>query len=170
MILCRNSIAASCSKRKRSRIELLASINNPTRNGRSVSAEKFMICLGGLLLSRNLNWFSFRSLMNLLCLSVTVKMTFTSSERLWNVCTGRVSSGAELGDPGATAFAVGDGACPAAGDCTAGCIVCAKAEQQAKLSANNSARVFLRYIAGLLSHIIVCDKQSSIPDSTEKIT
>ena len=77
---------------------------------------------------------------------------------------------AELADPGVTAFAVGDGGCPPAGDCTAGGVVCAKAEQQTKVSANNSARVFFKYISGLLSHIIVCDKQSSIPDSTEKIT
>src|SRR6476646_10119760 len=165
MIWWRNSIAASCSKRKRSRMELLASISNPTRNGRSVSAEKFMICLGGLLLSRNLNWFSFRSLMNLLCLSLTVKITFTSSERLWNVCTGR-SSEAEDADPGVTAFAVGEGACPVAGDCA----VCAKAAQETKMTANNNATTFFRYISGVLSHIIVCDKQSSIPDSPEKIT
>jgi hypothetical protein len=81
-----------------------------------------------------------------------------------------VSSGLEDADPGATAFAVGDGVCPAAGDCAAAGVVCATAQQQTKVSANNSATVFLRYISGLLSNIIVWEKQSSIPDSPEKIT
>jgi hypothetical protein len=108
--------------------------------------------------------------MNLLCLSVTVKITFTSSDRLWNVCTGSVSSGAEFADPGSTAFAAGDGACPAADVCGEAGVACAKAEQQTRVSANNSARVRFRYISGLLSHIIVFNKQSSIPDLTEKIT
>jgi hypothetical protein len=103
-------------------------------------------------------------------LSVTVKMTFTSSERLWNVCTGRVSSTVEADDPGATAFAVAGGVCPTAGGCAAGGVLCANAEQQTKVSANNSATVFFKYMSGLLSHIIVFDKQSSIPDSPEKIT
>ena len=89
-----------------------------------------------------------------------MKITFTSSDRLWNVCTGRSSEVevAELADPDATAFAVGDAVCPGAGDCAVGGVVCAKAEQQTKMSANNSARGVLKGISGLLSNIIVCEK------------
>src|SRR5258708_8347112 len=59
-------------------MELLASINRPMRNGRSVCALKSRISFGGLLLSKTLNSFCVRSLMNLPCLSVTVKMRLTS--------------------------------------------------------------------------------------------
>src|SRR5437660_881235 len=62
-------------------MELLASINRPTCNGRSVCAAKFIICRGGSLLSRILNWSCFRSRTNLPSLSTTVKTTLTSSVR-----------------------------------------------------------------------------------------
>ena len=45
MIWLRNSMAASCSNLKRSRIELLASISRPTRSGRLVSLRKERIDL-----------------------------------------------------------------------------------------------------------------------------
>src|SRR5947209_20568660 len=74
-------------------MELLASMRSPTRKGRSVCASKLMTCLGGLLLSRTLIWYCFRSFTNLPCLSVTVKMMFFRSTRRTNVEIGAVSSG-----------------------------------------------------------------------------
>src|SRR5215472_1040493 len=86
-------MAACCSKRNRSRIELLASITRPTLSGRSVSDEKVMICRGGRLLSRTLNWFCLMFLTNLPCRSVTVKITFTSSDRVRNEGTSLPAAG-----------------------------------------------------------------------------
>jgi len=81
--------------------------------------------------------------MNLLCLSVTVKMTFTSSDRVRNVCIGRVSSPA-LDDPEATALA--GGVCAGdeeeAGAWGAG-VVCATAQQQNSVTTASNADIFL---------------------------
>src|SRR5438270_6059849 len=154
-------------------MELLASISNPTRSGKSVSAAKFMICRGGRLLSRILNWLCFRSLMNLLCLSVTVKITFTSSDRLLKVWIGSVSSAAEA-ESAATAFAFG-GVCGTAEP--AGC-VCAAATQTTSVKANKTARTHREDISATLLVIIVWEtnpqyslgNESSIPNLTEKFS
>src|ERR1051326_2135460 len=66
-------------------MELLASISKPTCNGRLVCAAKFITCLGGVLLSRILNWSCLRSRTNLPSLSTTVKTTLTSSDRMRTV-------------------------------------------------------------------------------------
>src|SRR5579883_3441596 len=82
MIWFRNSIADSCSKRKRSRTELLASISKPTRSGRLVSRLKDSMLSAGLLSSITRKSFSVRSLTKRSRLSVTVKTTLTSLTRL----------------------------------------------------------------------------------------
>ena len=87
-------MAASCSKRKRSRMELLASIKRPTRRGRSVSLRNATTEEGGLWSSSTRMSSFFRSLMKCPCLSVTVKMTFTSSTRLRKVAIPSGSSSA----------------------------------------------------------------------------
>src|ERR1041384_6225363 len=66
-------------------MELLASISKPTCNGRLVCAAKFITCLGGILLSKILNWSCLRSRTNLPSLSTTVKTTLTSSDRIRTV-------------------------------------------------------------------------------------
>jgi len=100
--------------------------------------------------------------MNLLCLSVTVKITFTSSDRLWKVCIGSVSSPA-VAEAGATALAAGPGDCVADGAGAVEGAVCATAEQQISVSANNSAINFLGYMSGALLHIIVWETNPQSP-------
>src|SRR6185437_5322821 len=99
------------------RMELLASINKPTRSGKSVSASKCVICLGGRLLSRILNWSSLRSRMNFPCLSVTVKIRFTSSVWVRKIGIWPLS-GEPLDESGSTAAAAGLGEAWAVGGCT----------------------------------------------------
>src|SRR5882724_12547700 len=139
-------------------MELLASINRPTRSGRSVSAARLMSCLGGRLLSRILNSFCFKSLTNLLCLSSTVKITFTSLIWVWNVCAWPSSLAAEGAVPGDVAFAAGGtvvcGTAEVAGCVIAGC-VCATAKQQTRVKENKTANTLKQDMAATLFSVII---------------
>src|SRR5579863_8552327 len=102
MVWFRNSIADSCSNLKRSRTELLASINSPTCKGRLLSARKLRTCSTGRLSSNTRKSVCFSSVICLPCLSVTVNTTFTSLEPILNLVISSSTGLSELG--GASVF------------------------------------------------------------------